>query len=115
MNSQVVTITIDQGLPEVHSSLRSVCAQGVYQRGLKAVALSVNRDPGNLSRELSDNGRHLSVDTLEAYLASTGDVLPIHYLVEKFLLSRDGDQAAALAQAGRLFQQLQPLLKRAGL
>jgi hypothetical protein len=112
MNSQTITINIDAGLSRTHSSLRSVCSQGVYQRGLKSVALSINRDPGNLSRELADNGRHLSVDSLELYIERTGDMSPIHYLVERFLMSRTDEQAAALAQAQRLLQQLQPLLPR---
>lgn len=112
MNSQTITIAIDQGLTRRHDSLRSVCSQGVYQRGLKSVALSIERDPGNLARELADNGRHFSVDSLEAYIAKTGDVSPIHYLVERFLIDRNDEQAAALAQATRLLAQLQPLLPR---
>lgn len=111
-----VTLTLDPGLTRRHDSLRDIVKTGIYREGLTRMAAELHIPAGNLSHQINGSAsRHLSVDTLEAYLASTGDVLPIHYLVEKFLLSRDGDQAAALAQAGRLFQELQPLLKRAGL
>jgi hypothetical protein len=108
MNSQIVTITIDQGLPQVHDSLRSVCAQGVYQRGLKSVALSINRDAGNLSRELADNGRHLSVDSLEAYISATGDLSPVFYLVERFLIP--SARPAEEARRAQVLQQMQALM-----
>jgi len=108
MNTQTVTLTIPQGLAQVHGSLRSVCSQGVYQRGLKSVALAINRDAGNLSRELADNGRHFAVDSLEAYIAKTGDLTPIHYLVDRFLLSRD--QQTQDAQRVQVLQQVQALM-----
>lgn len=112
MNSNVVTITIDRGLTQVHSSLRAVCAQGVYQRGLKAVALSINRDPGNLSRELADNGRHLSVDSLERYIERTGDVRPVHYLIERYLLT--AKREAEDAHKVQVLQQVQALMASIG-
>lgn len=112
MNSpQVVTIAIKKGHAARHPSLRSVCAQGVYQHGLKNVALSLNRDPGNLSRELADAGRHLSVDSLEAYIEKFGDLSPVYYLVERFLISpertaADAHKAAVLAQVQALMSSL---------
>jgi hypothetical protein len=108
MNSQTITIAIDPGLAARHASLRSVCAQGVYQHGLKAVALGLNRDPGNLSRELADNGRHLSVDSLEAYIEKFGDLSPVFYLVERFLLAKE--QPTKDAQRGQVLQQMQALM-----
>jgi hypothetical protein len=109
MSSKIVTLSIDHGLSRVHNSLRSVCAQGVYQRGLKSVALSIRRDPGNLSRELAANGRGFSVDSLETYIEKTGDVASIYYLIERFLIAKADDNAATIAEASHLLLQLQQL------
>ena len=45
----------------------------------------------------------------------TGDLVPIYYLVEKFIKPRDGRQEAALAQLPALAEQLQAMLKQAGM
>lgn len=108
MSSQVVTLAIEQGLANRHGSLLSVCAQGVYQRGLKHVALTLDRDPGNLTRELSGNGRHLSVESLERYIAATGDLAPVHYLIERYLLNPE--RAADDAHRVQVLQQMQALM-----
>ena len=66
--------------------------------------------------QLSDDlSRHFSVDNLERYVEHTGDLVPIYYLVEKFIKPRDGRQEAALAQLPALAEQLQAMLKQAGM
>ena len=52
---------------------------------------------------------------LERYVEHTGDLVPIYYLVEKFIKPRDGRQEAALAQLPALAEQLQAMLKQAGM
>lgn len=108
-----VTLTIDQGISRRHDSLRDVAKTGIYRHGLSRMAAELHIPAGNLCNQINGTGqRHLSVDSLEAYIAKTGDVSPIHYLVERFLVDRTDEQAAALAQATRLLAQLQPLLPR---
>jgi hypothetical protein len=80
-----LTLVFEPGLAERHLSLRDCVASGVYQRGLGRVAIDLNKAPGNLSVELSEDAtRKFSVDSLESYIEKTGDVTPIHYLIDKF-------------------------------
>ncbi len=100
----------------VHRSVRDVVAQGVYRRGLKAMAADLDETPGNLSVQLSDDPvRKFGVDQLERYIQVTGDKTPIYYLIARYL----GDEAAArdqaLSQVADLLQTLPQVLAAAGL
>jgi len=102
---------------ERYGSLRECIAQGVYQRGLTNVAPSLNKAPGNLSVELSeDPSRKFGVDALEEYIEKFGDTTPIYYLISKFLAPNEqkGDEAA-LAQMLTLAAQMQKLAQKAGI
>jgi hypothetical protein len=111
-----LTLSFEQGISERHTSLRACCAAGIYQRGLGNVAIDLNKAPGNLSVELSDDAsRHFSVDSLEAYIGKTGDTTPIYYLIDKFLNDKGQKQNAAMAQLAPILSQLAPLMRQAGL
>jgi acetolactate synthase regulatory subunit len=110
MSSSVISATKDQltlnfepGLAERYGSLRECIATGVYQRGLKRVAIDLDQAPSNLSVQLSeDSSRNFSVDSLEKYIEKTGDTAPIHYLIERFLASgarNDGSKKVAAMRA----------------
>lgn len=95
---------------ERYGSLRECIAQGIYQRGLTNVAPSLNKAPGNLSVELSeDPARKFGVDALEEYITKFGDTAPIYYLVSKFL-APDTNVTTATVLA-----QVHAMLKQAGL
>lgn len=112
--SQLV-LDFEPGLVERYGSLRECVATGVYQRGLKRVAIDLDQAPSNLSVQLSeDPSRNFSVDALEQYIAKTGDLNPIYYLAEKFLSDRDAKQEAAQAELLRQFATLTTLMKKAG-
>jgi len=97
---------------ERYGSLRECIAQGIYQRGLTKVAPSLNKAPGNLSVELSeDPARRFSVDALEDYIEKFGDTSPIYYLISKFLAPANQQNVNANA----VLSQVQALLKTAGL
>lgn len=111
-----LTLSFEPGLSDRYGSLRECVATGVYQRGLKRVAIDLDQAPSNLSVQLSDDpSRHFSVDNLERYIEHTNDLTPVYYLVEKFIKPRDGRQEAALAQLPALAEQLQAVLKQAGM
>ena len=111
-----LTLDFEPGLSERHLSLRDCIASGIYQHGLGRVAIDLNKAPGNLSVELSgDASRHFSVDSLEAYIQKTGDVMPIHYLIDKFIHDKANDKTAAYSQMAPLLAQLAPLMRKAGL
>ncbi len=86
ISASQLTLNFEPGLVERYGSLRDCVATGVYQRGLKRVAIDLDQAPSNLSVQLSDDpSRRFSVDSLETYIEKTGDKTPILYLVERFL------------------------------
>jgi hypothetical protein len=124
VNSPVITATQKGQMtldfePHMHDrfgSLRECIAQGVYQRGLTNVAPSLNKAPGNLSVELSeDPARRFSVDALEDYIEKFGDTQPIYYLISKFLSRDRQPQEQAMTDMLPILAQLAPLMKKAGL
>lgn len=110
-----LTLDFTPGLTDRFTNLRECIAAGVYQRGLGRIAIDLNKAPGNLSVELSeDPSRRFSVDALETYIDKTGDTQPILYLIERFLAPdakpKNHEQIKAIqAQAGELLRQLQTL------
>lgn len=78
-------------------SLKEVVVHSVYQSTLsiKALAVSLDHAPSNLSRRLalvkSEDGPCLTVDDFERILEQTGDYTPIYYLIDKFL-QKDQDR-----------------------
>lgn len=114
--SNQLTLSFEPGLSERHLSLRDCVASGIYQRGLGRVAIDLNKAPGNLSVELSeDPTRNFSVDSLEIYITKSGDTTPIHYLIDKFLHDKSNKQSEAMAQLAPILAQLAPLMRQAGL
>lgn len=111
-----LTLSFEPGISDKHMSLRDCIAASIYQRGLGNVAIDLNKAPGNLSVELSeDPSRNFSVDSLERYIEKSGDTAPIYFLIDKFLNDNGQKQNAAMAQLAPMLKQLAPLLKQAGL
>jgi hypothetical protein len=107
--SVAIHLVIEPGLTRRHDSVRDVVATGVYQRGLSRTAADVGVPAGNLSVQLSGTGqRHLSVESLERYIEQTGDHRPIHYLIERFLLTPE--RSADDAHRAQVLQQMQALM-----
>lgn len=109
-----LTLELQPGLLERFSSLRECVTAGVYQRGLKRVAMDLDKAPGNLSRELGgESDRHFSVEALERYIQTQGDLTPIYYLIARYM----GDQAAAegatLRRVESLMQEVAALMAQA--
>jgi hypothetical protein len=111
-----MTLPLDETLLTRHRNVRDCVAQGVYQRGLTYVAGRLDKSPGNLSSELSDESqRKFGVDDLEAYIEKTGDKTPIYYLIARFLGDETAARDQALGQVAELLQQLPQMLATAGL
>lgn len=93
-----MTLELEPGLTDRFGNLLEVVAAGVYHRGLKRVAMDLDKAPGNLSRELAgDSDRHFSVEALERYIQTQNDLTPIYYLIARYL----GDQAKTEAATMR--------------
>lgn len=102
MTSQL-TLSFEPGLTDRYSNLRECVTACVYSRGLKRVAMDLDKAPGNLSRELGgDSDRHFSVEALERYIQTQGDLTPVYYLIARYM----GDQAQAEAATMRRLEDL---------
>ena len=107
----------DEAATEAAAGIACIESQNALLASIEArLAIDLDQAPSNLSVQLSDDpSRHLSVDSLERYIERTGDLVPIYFLVEKYIKPRDGRQEAALAQLPALAEQLQQMLKQAGM
>lgn len=116
--SAQLSLTFEQGIGQRHMSLRDCMATGVYQRGLGRVAGQIDMAPSKLSEKLAggtDRKRDIGLDELEAYIAKTGDIAPIHYLIDKYLRDPAVAQQEALAKLASLAESLPALMAAAGL
>lgn len=110
-----LTLDFTPGLLDRFTCLRECIAAGVYQRGLGRVAIDLNKAPGNLSVELSEEpSRRFSVESLETYIEKTGDTTPVMYLIEKFLAPdarpKNAEQINAIrSQMADLMRQMDAL------
>lgn len=112
---QQMSLSFEPGLSQRHRSLLECVATGIYQRGLGRIAGIVDQAPSNLSAQLSGDGRHLSVETLELYIEKTGDLSPVYYLIDKYLSDPRARQVEALARVEALLADLPGALNAAGL
>ena len=124
MNPQVSTspveLEIPDGLSERYSTMLEVVRAGAYsnRKPLKTIAADMDVSPSDLSRKLANNPddpRRFTLFDLESYMVSTGDLLPILYLVQKFCADPQAKQREALAALAKLAPQIQALLKQAGI
>ena len=114
-----LTLNFEPGLAERHRSLKSCVRERIYGNGkpLKVIAADMDLSETELSRKLSDNPndtRNLNCDDLERYIAESGDVTPIYYLIEKFAVSTEAKAAFAAAELVKLLPAVVALAKQAG-
>lgn len=115
--STQLSLSFEAGVSVRHPSLRACMASGVYQRGLVRVAGQIDESPSKLSEKLSggnDRKRDVGLDEFEKYIEKTGDITPIHYLIDKFLRDPGLVQQEALTKLSALAEQLPALLAAAG-
>ena len=106
-----LTLQLEPDLTTRYRNVRDVVAAGVYQRGLKRVAGDLEMAPGNLSCALNDEGqRHLSVDTLELYIQTQGDLTPIHYLIARYMGNLSDVEAATMQRVESLLAEVAALV-----
>lgn len=98
-----LTLDLEPSLLERYRNVREVVASGIYQRGLKRIAMDMDVAPGNLSCMLNDDSqRKLGTDDLERYMQVSGDLEPIRYLIARYM----GDQATAEASTMKRIEGL---------
>lgn len=115
-----LSITYQEGLTQRNRSLRELMlVQVALNGGVTTVAGKLDLSPSKLSEKLagSDSGgkpRGMTIDEFDRYIAETGDVAPIHYLIERYLTSPQAAHAEAIAELTKLAAALPALLERAG-
>lgn len=109
-----LTLNFEPGLAQRHPTLKACVRALVYasQKPDKQIAADMDLSQSDLSRKLSENPndvRNLTVDDLERYIATQGDLAPIYYLVEKYGVSENVRLAQAEAALAQLLPQLQAI------
>ena len=117
-SSHQMTLDFQPGLAERHATALDCVRECVYtQRNpLKTIAADMDMSQSELSRKLSgnpDDSRRFTLDDLESFIDSTGDVTPIYYLIEKYLEDATVKQQRALGELIKMAPQLAALIKQA--
>lgn len=89
-----ITINFEAGPVECYETCREYVSALVHQQGRpqKAIAADMDLSPSDLSRKCAqhvDDCRKFTLDDLETFIRVTGDVRPVHYLIEKYLAGPD--------------------------
>jgi hypothetical protein len=114
-----LSMSFAPGLTREFKTLRQVTQSAVLRTrgGVSAVAAAVDKQPSLLGRKLQgspdDPHRTLDIDDWEdvlAELVEQGDFSPIFYLLEKFKLSAEQRQSAAVTQLAALLPQVAQLV-----
>jgi len=117
-SSHQLSIDFEPGLAERHQTALDCVRECAYthKHPLKTLAADMDMSQSELSRKLAhnpDDPRRFTLDDLEKFIAATGDMTPIYYLVEKYLENSDLRQRRALAELVKLAPQLAALIKQA--
>lgn len=116
---QQLSLVFEPGLASRSRSLREHLGVRMYAYGLADVANLIDCSRSHLTEKIagadtSGKPRNLNVDDLEAYIAGSGDLSPIHYLIDKFMRDPTAVQAEAMAALAKIAEQLPALMAAAG-
>lgn len=114
-----LTLNFEPGLAEKNRSLKAHMRERIYgsDKMLKQIASDMDLSETELTRKLSLNPndtRDVTLDDLEAYIATQGDVSPVFYLIEKFAVSTEAKQAYAAAELAKALPGILALAKQLG-
>lgn len=115
-----LSIVFEPGLASQHLSLRSCVAAAVYRRGETRVAGEIDTSPSHLCEKLagSDSAgrvRGMTLDELERFIATSNDLSPIYYLIDRFIRSEQTKRQAAQVRLADQMPEFLALLVDAGL
>lgn len=113
-------ITYEDGLTRNPTLRDHIAAQVHRGAGLTAVAGQLDMAPSKLSEKLagSDSGgkpRGMSIDDLERYMQVTRDVSPVHYLIERYLITAEVKNAEAMAELQKQLEGLSGTFAKLGI
>lgn len=109
-----LTLDLEPGLTDRFGSLRECMNACIYQHGLKRVAMDLDKAPGNLSRMLAgDSGHHFSIELMERYIQTQGDLTPVYYLIARYLGDQAQAEAATMKRVETLLSEVASLVGQA--
>lgn len=91
-----LALNFEAGLADAYPTCREFIATRVHQQGKyqKEVAADMDLSPSHLTRKLAqspNDSMAFTLDNLEDFIQTQGDVQPIYYLIEKYLTDRDDE------------------------
>lgn len=115
-------VEFEVGLLQKYPRWEDTFVHAVYssRKGLNGVASECDQSPSELTKRLAwrkDNGdepRPLRACDIIGILEATGDLTPIHWLIEKYLKDPETRKQEALAQIPDLVNKLQAIIEAAG-
>jgi hypothetical protein len=115
-----LTFDFEPGLSQRNKSLKGHVREQIYRspKPLKTIAGDMDQSATELSRKLGENPddvRNFTCDDLERYIESTGDISPIHYLIEKYAVNDEAKARYAQAELAKVLPQLLALVTQSGL
>jgi hypothetical protein len=119
MAKEQIEIDFEPGLVERFPEFIDCVKASVYgsRKQFKAIAGDLDYSSSELSRKLAENPNdpvHFPARELARLIASTGDLTPIYWLIEKFCEDGDAKQRRALETLSQVMRDLPKLLKSAG-
>lgn len=110
-----ISLDLQPGLLQRYATLRECVHHSVQNdpRGPKAVAADCDLSVSELSRRLNPSEgdpRSCDVNLMVQVMDSTGDLMPLHWLMARFLRDRETKRAAAVDQLAQLMPQIAALL-----
>jgi hypothetical protein len=112
---QQLTIKLENSLTQQFPNWMDVVRASVYDCGrpFKAIAADIDMSVSELSRRLSPvDTLSLSIEDLPRIMRATGDIRPLHWLVESFIEDDDSKQKRVVDQIAKLLPQIQGLLNQ---
>jgi uncharacterized protein YktB (UPF0637 family) len=90
---QQIQINFEAGPAEAYETCREYVQSLVHQQGRlqKSIAADMDLSPSHLSRKAAqspDDSMKFTLDDLEKFIEVTGDIRPLHYLIEKFITEK---------------------------
>lgn len=111
-----LTLSLEPGLMQRYKSLRECLQHSVLNdsRGLKAVAADCDLSMSELSRRLHPSPgdpRSLDIDLFVEILASTDDLMPLRWLIARFLPDDTQRKAVAIQKLERMLPEIAAVLR----
>lgn len=102
-----VNIAFPSDITNGYPTCRQYVEHRVHQQGRpqSRVAADMDYSPSILSRKLAQNSGDTSrftLDDLELFIQSTGDIKPVYYLVAKYLYGGESEKEALLRRLAEI-------------